>query len=189
MFLPVAALAAAHEDLVVHAALNDEERGGDEGLLEELSLEHFDQVLDAQFLSQLRILTGHHLLLESQVRLRQSALLLRGMQLRLDLRLLLEQADLGALLECELAVLAVDALGVDHAGGQLHFGHHLAEVFNVYFPRPDQSKQEGLVRRVDAVQLQVQEQGLSWGQRLRDAVGRWFEQVLQVHGLREHVVD
>ena len=69
------------EELLVHLALDDHERGVDEGALEQLALEHPDQVLDARVLQQLLL----HLLgegLPNQQQLPVGCLVLRVRRVR-----------------------------------------------------------------------------------------------------------
>jgi hypothetical protein len=111
----LATLAGPKEDLVVHSALDYEQTGSYETLFEELGLEHFDQMLNSKLLRQLGVLVHQGLLLGSYLRGGHFTLPLSDnlLQLRLDLGLLLQLTHFGALLQCKLTVLAVDALGVD----------------------------------------------------------------------------
>ena len=89
------------EVLVIHSALDDQQASCYERLLEELTLEHFHEVL----YPNIRFL---FLLVGLGRRLATGCLL----SLHLQKLLLLLEAYLVALLEGELRVLAVDALGV-----------------------------------------------------------------------------
>jgi len=56
LLLSLLARASFHKYLVVHAPLDNEQTRCDEGLLEKLSLKHFHQVFNPEFLSLLGIL-------------------------------------------------------------------------------------------------------------------------------------
>lgn len=96
----------ANKIFVVHASLNNQETSRYEGLFKQLALEHLDEVFDAD----IRLLGFLGALNLRQI---DSACCVGSLQLSLLRLLLLQQTDLVGLLECELGVLAVDALAVD----------------------------------------------------------------------------
>jgi hypothetical protein len=65
--------------------------------------------------------------------------------------LLLEQADLRRLFQCELGVFAIDAVSVEHTAALLYFNMNFDQIFYVHFARTDQRQNKGFVGGIDAL--------------------------------------
>lgn len=108
----------SNEVLVVHSSLNDQQTCRYKRFLEELALEHFDQMLDPDIwflliwivLGCVRVL----LLLQSEL-------------------LLLEKPHFVTLFQRKLRILTIDALCVDGTARLLHLCKHLQQIFSIYF--------------------------------------------------------
>ena len=90
----------------------------------------------------------------------------RHLCLLLQSLLLLQQTDLVALLQCELRVLAINALAVDRVARLLYLGKNLEQVFDVNLARADQSKQKCFMSGVHLVKLKFKQQTLGTIERL-----------------------
>ena len=131
------------EVLLRHLPLDDHEARVDEGLLEQLALEHPHKIFNPD------VLTGRPFD-DSAVGL--NLLLLCQCLLRIGLSLLLQGGlvlleELLGFLERVLRVLAIDALVVEFCGGGLDLREHLEHVVGVELAGPDQSQEEASVWR------------------------------------------
>jgi hypothetical protein len=136
------------EVLLSHLPLDDHETGVDEGLLEELALEHADEVFDPD------VLSGGSL---DDAAVCLDLLLLGKSLLWVGLRLLCEGSlvlleELLRFFEGVLRVLTIDALVVELCGGSLHLREHLQHVLGVELAGSNQSQEEASVRCEGAVE-------------------------------------
>ena len=110
------------KDFIIHPSLNNKERCCNKRFLKQLSLEHFDQMLNPKFLSLLSNLLGSELLLRILLSL-----------------LLLKQTYFRWFFQRELGVFAIDTFGVDLTAGLFELDKDFNEVFDVDFARSNQS--------------------------------------------------
>ena len=145
------------EVLFRHLTLYNHETGVDEGLLEELTLEHPHKVLDSYIFAR-RSFNNTSVLLY--------LLLLSQRLLRIGLALLSQGGlvllkELGGFFERILRILAVNALVVELCRRGLHLREHLEHVVGVELASTDQREQEGTMWRESSVQAQLHHEALS----------------------------
>ena len=144
------------EVLFSHFSLDDHQTGVDEGLLEKLTLEHSNQVFDANIFSRWTL---------NNATVSLNLLLLGQCLLRIGLTLFSESClmllkQFGGLLESILGILAVDALIVELSRRGLDLRQHLQHVLGREFAVADQREKETTVRRQGLVQSELDHQRL-----------------------------